>query len=101
EDASETLMDAAIIGAAQRVEHYEIAAYGTARTFAERMGNTEAAELLEETLNEEKEADEKLTEISEQLLEAMDTEGAESEEKAQSGSSRKSTASRRTRTSRA
>jgi ferritin-like metal-binding protein YciE len=101
EDASETLMDAAIIGAAQRVEHYEIAAYGTARTFAERMGNTEAAELLEETLNEEKEADEKLTEISEQLLEAMDTEGAESEDEAPSGSSRKSTASRRTRTSRA
>jgi ferritin-like metal-binding protein YciE len=75
ENAPEALMDAAIIGAAQRVEHYEMAAYGTARTFAERLGNEEAAALLEETLNEEKEADEKLTEISEQLLEGMDVEG--------------------------
>jgi ferritin-like metal-binding protein YciE len=76
-DASEQLMDAAIIGAAQRVEHYEIAAYGTARTLAERLGNQEAAELLQQTLDEEKEADENLTQISEQLLEGIDEGGME------------------------
>ena len=97
EDASEALMDAAIIGAAQRVEHYEMAAYGTARTFAERLGNEEAAALLEETLNEEKEADEKLTEISEQLLEGM--QDMESGPAAEEGAARKTTAGRRTRTS--
>jgi ferritin-like metal-binding protein YciE len=101
EDASETLMDAAIIGAAQRVEHYEMAAYGTARTFAERLGNSEAASLLEETLNEEKEADEKLTQISEQLLEGMDIGGGESEEQAAPSRSSRKTAGRRTKTSRA
>lgn len=97
EDATEGLMDAALIGAAQRVEHYEMAAYGTARTLAERLGNGEAAELLEETLNEEKEADEKLTEIAKQLLEGMAGDEAESEEES-SGQSRKSS---RTRTSEA
>lgn len=70
-DAKESLRDAAIIGAAQRVEHYEMAAYGTARTLAEHLGNDEAASLLQETLDEEKEADEKLTEISMRLLEEI------------------------------
>jgi len=56
--------DAAIIGAAQRVEHYEIAAYGTARTLAEQLGHDEAAGLLSETLDEESAADQKLTEIA-------------------------------------
>jgi ferritin-like metal-binding protein YciE len=79
QDAADDLMDAAIIGAAQRVEHYEMAAYGTARTFAERLGHMEVAGLLEETLNEEKEADEKLTEISEQLLSGIDAEAEEQE----------------------
>jgi ferritin-like metal-binding protein YciE len=74
EDATEELMDAALIGAAQRVEHYEIAAYGTARTFAEQLGNDEAAELLQQTLSEEEEADEKLTLISEALLENISQE---------------------------
>jgi ferritin-like metal-binding protein YciE len=69
-------MDAALIGAAQRVEHYEISAYGTARTLAERAGNEQAAELLEATLNEEKEADLKLTEIAERLLEQIGEGGA-------------------------
>jgi ferritin-like metal-binding protein YciE len=77
EDATEELMDAALIGAAQRVEHYEIAAYGTARTFAEKLGNDAVAELLQETLLEEKEADEKLTEISTSLLEQMEEEEPE------------------------
>jgi ferritin-like metal-binding protein YciE len=58
-------IDAALIGAAQRVEHYEMAVYGTLRTFANRLGNPQAAGLLEETLEEEKQTDKKLTEIAE------------------------------------
>jgi len=81
QDAGDELSDLAIIGVAQRVEHYEIAAYGTARTFAERLGNDEVAELLQETLTEEEEADERLTEIAETLLdEIAQVEGAEDEE---------------------
>jgi ferritin-like metal-binding protein YciE len=57
-------LDAAMIGAAQRVEHYEIAAYGTALSHAKAQGHTEAARLLEETLKEERNADEVLTEIA-------------------------------------
>ena len=56
--------DAALIGAAQRVEHYEIAAYGTVRTLAQQLGQDEAADLLNQTLDEESAADEKLTEIA-------------------------------------
>ena len=58
------LADAAIIGAAQKMEHYEIAAYGTARTLAQQAGQTEVANLLEQTLDEEKATDEKLTKIA-------------------------------------
>jgi ferritin-like metal-binding protein YciE len=57
--------DAAIIAAAQRVEHYEISGYGTARTFAQRLGLTQAANLLQQTLNEEVGADRKLNQIAE------------------------------------
>lgn len=88
QSGSAELKDAAIIGAAQRVEHYEIAAYGTARTFAERLGNEEVAELLQETLTEEEEADERLTEISESLLDAVgqSEQSEEEEEGAEIGS---------------
>jgi ferritin-like metal-binding protein YciE len=65
EDGDPEVIDAAIIAAAQRVEHYEIAAYGTLRAFAETKGDTKAARILEEILNEEKEADERLTRIAE------------------------------------
>jgi len=65
DDYPQPVLDAGIIGAAQRVEHYEIAAYGTVRSFAELLGESQQASLLEETLNEEREADEKLTQISE------------------------------------
>ncbi|GAB3770139.1 ferritin-like domain-containing protein [Spirosoma horti] len=58
------LADAAIIGAAQKMEHYEIAAYGTARTLAQQAGQNEVADLLEQTLQEEKSTDEKLTTIA-------------------------------------
>lgn len=68
QDAEETLLDAAIVGAAQRVEHYEMAAYAAARTMAEHLGNTEVAGLLQDTWDEEHEADEKLAELAEQLL---------------------------------
>lgn len=77
EDAEGSLMDAALIGAAQRVEHYEMAAYGTARTLAEQLGNRQAADLLQETLDEEKEADARLTQVAEQLLEQMGEEQPE------------------------
>jgi ferritin-like metal-binding protein YciE len=60
-----SIIDAGIIAAAQKVEHYEIASYGTVRAWAEQMGHDEAVQLLDETLNEEKAADEKLTEIAE------------------------------------
>ena len=66
-DLPEPVGDAALIAAAQRVEHYEIAAYGTVRTYAEILGENDAAELLEATLNEEKETDETLSEIAEQV----------------------------------
>jgi ferritin-like metal-binding protein YciE len=79
EDAEDPFHDAAMIGAAQKVEHYEIAAYGTARTLAEMMENQEVADLLQETLDEEKEADEKLTEICEDLLRSH-AESADMEE---------------------
>lgn len=64
EDMQEDTHDAAIIGAAQRVEHYEIAGYGTARTHAELLGRDEDVQLLEQTLDEEKETDEKLTQLA-------------------------------------
>jgi ferritin-like metal-binding protein YciE len=64
EDGEAAVIDAAIIGACQRVEHYEIAGYGTARTFAQELGYDEAAELLQQTLDEEKAADKKLTELA-------------------------------------
>ena len=59
--------DAALISAAQRVEHYEMAAYGTVRSYAEQIEQSEVADLLQETLEEEKAADEKLTEISKKI----------------------------------
>lgn len=63
-DGSPSVIDAAIISAAQRVEHYEMAGYGTVRTYAELLGETQYANLLQQTLDEEKEADESLTELA-------------------------------------
>jgi ferritin-like metal-binding protein YciE len=65
EEGDEASIDALLIAAAQRVEHYEIAAYGTARTFAERLGHSDVASLLQQTLDEEGAADKKLTQICE------------------------------------
>lgn len=65
EEFDDATMDAALIAAAQRVEHYEMAAYGTLVAWARAMGHTEAADLLQETLDEEKATDEKLTTLAE------------------------------------
>ena len=67
-DGPDSVLDAGIIAAAQRVEHYEIAGYGAARTFASILGEDEAEDLLQETLDEEGAADEKLTEIAEGIV---------------------------------
>jgi ferritin-like metal-binding protein YciE len=75
EDFEGGVKDAALISAAQRVEHYEMAAYGCVKTWAGLLGETEAQNLLEQTLQEEKETDEKLTELAEQInVEAMGQE---------------------------
>jgi ferritin-like metal-binding protein YciE len=65
EDTEPEVLDAGLIAAAQKVEHYEIAGYGTARAWAERLGYDRAAQLLQETLDEESMANEKLTQIAE------------------------------------
>src|SRR3954465_5074196 len=63
EDAEPEVLDAGLIGAAQHVEHYEIAGYGCVRTYAELLDETKAAKLLQQTLEEEKQTDEKLTQL--------------------------------------
>jgi ferritin-like metal-binding protein YciE len=68
EEAEEAVMDAALIAAAQKVEHYEIASYGCARTYAQQLGDEWAAELLQETLDEESETDKKLTELAVNII---------------------------------
>ncbi len=68
--------DAALIAAAQRVEHYEIAGYGSARTFAEQLGMTQAADLLQSTLDEEGAADKKLTQLATQTINQEALKGA-------------------------
>ena len=72
--------DAGLICAAQKVEHYEIAAYGSLHSWAKLMGEEDAAELLEETLEEEKAADEKLTETAEQSINVEEASQSEGEE---------------------
>jgi ferritin-like metal-binding protein YciE len=89
EDMNEDVKDAAIIAAAQRVEHYEIAGYGTARTFANLLGEDEAASLLEQTLEEEKETDAKLTQLAEGINVAAEQGG---EKKSRTSSRKKSAA---------
>jgi ferritin-like metal-binding protein YciE len=99
EDFDEATMDACLIAAGQRAEHYEMAAYGTLVAWARAMGHEEAANLLQETLDEEKATDEKLTEIAEAGINqaaasaAHPAEEEEEEEMASAGSgSRRSAA---------
>jgi ferritin-like metal-binding protein YciE len=79
EDGEESVLDAGIIVAAQKVEHYEIASYGSVRTFAELLGKDKSAQLLQTTLEEESEANEKLNELAEGIVNPealMETEPA-------------------------
>ncbi len=80
EDFEDAVIDAGLIGAAQRVEHYAIAAYGTVVAFANLLGETEQASLLKETLGEEKETDEKLTELAKEINEQANQGSEESAE---------------------
>jgi len=81
EDGQSAIIDAALIGAAQRVEHYEMAAYGTVRAMAKELGHANVVKLLQTTLNEEAAADKKLTSIAESsVLAAANAEGAEEDE---------------------
>ncbi|MEP6686499.1 MAG: ferritin-like domain-containing protein [Verrucomicrobiota bacterium] len=77
EDGDESVLDAALIGAAQRVEHYEIAGYGVVRTFASLLGDNKAAAILQRTLNEEGETDKKLTGLAESIINVEASEAQE------------------------
>ena len=90
EKYEDEIMDAAIIGAAQRVEHYEIAGYGTVREFAELLGEDEHVSLLEQTLEEEKQTDEKLTQLAEEINSQAQEEGEGEAEMETEGESRRS-----------
>ena len=90
EDAEAAVMDAALIAAAQRAEHYEIGAYGTCLAWARLLGHSEVVQLLEQTLEEEKMADRKLTELAESEINESAAHGAseESEEEGRTDRSR-------------
>jgi ferritin-like metal-binding protein YciE len=83
EDGDEAVIDAGIVAAAQRVEHYEMAAYGSARTMAEKLGHGDVAQLLQQTLDEEKAADQKLTEVVEQEIYPQIESSSETADKVQ------------------
>jgi ferritin-like metal-binding protein YciE len=98
EDLPEPVKDAALIAAAQRVEHYEIAGYGTVRTFATLLEDEESVSLLEETLNEEKDTDSKLSALAEHINVEAEAEEMEIEdEEAESETRKPKTGSKRKR----
>ena len=102
EDFDEATADACLIAAAQRAEHYEMAAYGTLVAWARAMGHDEAADLLQETLDEEKAADEKLNTLAEGGINEQAAEGAHGEEEEEeepvgAGASRRASPSSRRR----
>ena len=76
QNLSADVMDAAIIGAAQKIEHFEIASYGTVRTYAKQLGLTDVANLLQQTLDEEYMADQELTSLAEQKVNKDATAGS-------------------------
>ncbi|HLW35525.1 MAG TPA: ferritin-like domain-containing protein [Chthoniobacterales bacterium] len=88
ENGEESVLDAGIIAAAQKVEHYEMATYGTLRTWADLLNQDEAAGLLQETLDEEGEADKKLNELAEEIVNPEALLEGEEEEAAVSGRKR-------------
>ena len=81
EEAEPAVMDAGLIAGGQRAEHYEMAAYGTLRAYAETLGYSAAAKLLQQTLDEEKKADQKLSELAEGFINTLAEEGGEEGEK--------------------
>jgi ferritin-like metal-binding protein YciE len=82
EDPGPEELDAGLIAAAQRVEHYEMAGYGCVRTYAELLGEPDAAITLEKTLNEEKQTDSKLTELAQKInVDALESGGSEPDDK--------------------
>jgi len=93
QDYEDAVMDAAIIGAAQRVEHYEIAGYGTVRAFAELMGESEHVSLIEQTLRQEKETDNQLSQLAREIN-AQAVPGLEEAEGQQTSNESKSTSKR-------
>ena len=80
------VLDAALIGAAQKVEHYEMAGYGTSRSFAEMLGHKNHVDLLQQTLDEEGETDKELTKLAEDLVNEKAAMGQSGREKAGMGS---------------
>ena len=101
EDFDETTMDACLIAAGQRAEHYEMAAYGTLVAWAQAMSHTDAAKLLQQTLDEEKAADEKLSGLAESGINQSATDAAHADEEqepvgAGASSGRKTASSART-----
>ena len=83
EDFDEATMDACLIAGGQRAEHYEMAAYGTLVAWAQAMGHVEAADLLQQTLDEEKAADKKLSQLAEAGINQEAADAVESEEEDQ------------------
>jgi ferritin-like metal-binding protein YciE len=96
EEIADAVLDAAIIASAQRIEHYEISVYGTLATFAKLLGREDDADLLGQTLDEEKEADETLTDIAESTINVEAKEGSEEteEEEEESPTAKKSKGAR-------
>jgi len=88
DDATEAVLDAGMISKAQHVEHYEMAGYGTVRTYARLLGLDDQADLLQETLDEEGHANELLTQIAESSVNLEAEAGSEDEESTSSGSDR-------------
>ena len=80
EDAEPNVLDAALIAAAQKVEHYEIAAYGCVCTYAEMLGYDQVHDLLGQTLDEEEETDQRLTALAESVVNVDAGTGGEGEE---------------------
>lgn len=93
EEYEDSVMDAAVIGAAQRVEHYEIAGYGTVKAFAELLGEQQHVSLIDQTLDEEKSADQKLTQLSEDINSQAEEESGVGEAQGEEEGTRHSKAS--------
>jgi Mn-containing catalase len=94
QDMNEAVADLSLVSAAQRVEHYEIAGYGNARTIADQLGNKKVAKLLAQTLAEEEKTDKLLTQLSPPLLEQASREPSEEEGQEEAPRGRRASAGR-------